>query len=197
MQNMDLYSGKNTRQFNPYPGPQDPEYFTRLDTVHQKEMDKNKRKASRMFSLILGLCIIAFTAGLVVGIKFASGSKKEIMDADTRKAVTTIKDKMSNLISDGQPGTKENTEVKKNTFPKEEYPYIIKLGREYNEAKSQEIAKYLSARGHTVILSKNNSGYRIFIGPFKNNDDVNGSLKKIFGYEKKAWFSNSQIVKRQ
>ncbi len=198
MQNMDFYSGRTARVNPSQLNVQDPEYFTRLDNIQQKEMDRTRKKASRMMSLIIGLCIISFTSGLILGIKFASGSKKEIMDANTKKAVTDIGSKVSNLLKDSSINKDASAaEMKKNLFPRAEYPYVISLSSKFSEDTSQEIARHLSQKGHTVILSKQeNNRYNIFIGPYKNQADAQASLKKITGYNKKVWYSGSTIIKR-
>jgi hypothetical protein len=78
MQNIDFYDGRNARILNQPLNMQEAEYYTRMDALHRSEADKNRHRASRMMSFIIGLCIISFTR-TVVGIKFASGSKAEIV----------------------------------------------------------------------------------------------------------------------
>ncbi len=196
MQNIDFYSGKNfNKQMSSPPNINENEYYSNFDDLHRRESDKNRKRASRMMSLIVGLCIVSFTAGLIIGIKFASRSSAQIVDDGTRKAVSDMKDRFTNIMVNSSV-QKKNASDKKNIFPKEEYPFVIKLNNSFNEAQSQEIARFLSGRGHTVILSKYNSSYKIFVGPYKKQTAAESSIKKIKAYPKKDWFNGIQIVKR-
>ena len=145
-------------------------------------------------SVIVGLCIISFTAGIVVGIKFAAGSQAQIIDDDTRNAVTQIGSRMSNLIPQAQQNIKGV--APKNVFPKHEYPYVIRLNRQYAQKESQDVAQYLSQRGHTVILSKKNNRFAVYVGPYKAQNEAETSLKQIAEYSKNEWFDKTQVVKR-
>lgn len=194
MQNMDFYSGKDARVMNQSMGLHDADNVARLDAMYRKESDRNKKKASRMMSVIVGLCIISFTAGIVVGIKFAAGSQAQIIDDDTRNAVTQIGSRVSNLIPQAQQNVKGV--APKNVFPKTEYPYVIRLNRQYAQKESQDVAQYLSQRGHTVILSKKNNRFAVYVGPYKAQNEAESSLKQIAEYRKSEWFDKTQVVKR-
>ena len=194
MQNIDYYSGKNIRDISPQINTQDPEYFTRLASMQFKEDEKNKRRANRMISFIIALCIVSFTLGLVVGIKFASGSKKEIIDEGTRNAVSNIGNKVSKFIN--KDSMEKGSSLNKRLFPLEEFPYVIRVGKQFSKARSQEVANYLSNKGHTVIISKNNKIYRIYIGPYRNHSEAEISLKNISSYSSNRFFSNLGIFKR-
>lgn len=194
MQNMDFYAGKEARVMNHSMALQDADNVARLDAMYRKESDRNKKKASRMMSVIIGLCIISFTAGLVVGIKFAAGSQAQIIDDDTRHAVTQIGSRVSSLIP--QPVQAGKAVTPKNMFPKNEYPYVIRMNRSYSQKESQEVAQYLSQRGHTVILSQKNNRYKLYVGPYKAQNEAESSIKQISEYNRNDWFNKSQVVKR-
>jgi hypothetical protein len=193
MQNIDFYERKNIRfappQFN---DAYDPEYLPRMAQHTPREMERVKRKASRIFFLIISLCIISFTAGILIGIKFTGGSQRAIMDKKTFNAVADIGNTLP-LLSKEKPA---ETAPKEKLFPKESYPYVIMVSNEYSQSISQKIAGFLSKRGHTVILSKNNALYRIYIGPYKTNADAQDALKKISSYNKYSLAENTRIIKR-
>lgn len=193
MQNLDFYSGKIERDIPPQFSREDPEYFARLANIHAKEERSSMKRASRILSLIIALCIISFTAGLIIGIKFVSGSNKQIVDQQTREAVTGIGQKVSNLIKEGSNNKTNVNAGEKKLFSKEDFPYIIKIGKQYNKTESQEIAGIISGHGHTVILSKDNGSYKIYIGPYKNQEEASEDLKKIKTYSIKG---NPVVVKR-
>jgi hypothetical protein len=197
MQNMDFHTRRPAKNFPMQLDIQDPEYFTRLSNNHHREQDCTRKRASRMMSFIIALCIVSFTAGLVIGIKFSSGSRNEIVDEHTKKMMTDIGSKMSSFISeDASAETSQEHPKGKNVFPRDEYPYAVRLGGELDKTKSQEIATFLSGKGHTVILAKNNQSYRLYIGPFREKKEAEISLKKITAYQNKDWFDNATIVKR-
>jgi hypothetical protein len=197
MQNMDFHTKRSAKNFPMQLDIQDPEYFTRLSNTHHRDEERNRKRASRMMSFIIALCIISFTAGLVIGIKFASGSRTEIVDEHTRRMMSDIGNRMSSFMSEeASAETSQEHSRGKNVFPREEYPFAIRLGSDLDKNKAQEIAAFLSGKGHTVILSKNNQNYRLFIGPFKEKKEAEISLKKITAYPNKDWFDNATIVKR-
>jgi hypothetical protein len=193
MQNIDFYQRKNIRftppQFN---DNYDPEYLTRMAQHTPREMERVKRKASRIFFLIISLCIISFTAGIMIGIKFTGGAQREIMDKKTFNAVADMGNKFP-LFSKEKPA---EPAPKEKLFPKERYPYVIRVSNEYHYSMSQKIAGFLSRRGHTVILSKNNTLYRIYVGPYKTGADAQDALKKISSYNKYSLAENTRIIKR-
>ena len=76
---------------------------------------------------------------------------------------------------------------------KEDFPYIIKVGKQFNKSESQQIAGIISGQGHTVILSKDNGSYKIFVGPYRNQEEALESLKKIKTYSLK---SSAAVIKR-
>ncbi|MFC1671027.1 SPOR domain-containing protein [Spirochaetota bacterium] len=192
MQNIDFYNGNYIKNNPSDFDRMDPEYYSRVPKNSIKHEVKSNKKASRLIFLIVALCIICFTTGLALGIKFAGGSKREIIDSQTFNAVTGIKKKVSNLIHE-----KEIKNFKKKHFPKNTYPYVIKVGGQHSPSKSKIIAKNLSKMGHTVILSKRNSLFRIYLGPFKRLHEARGTLKKIVDSNDKLIASNVKIFKRK
>jgi hypothetical protein len=209
MQNIDFYEGKNLRnnsaqfeRIDPEFYPRMTEYNSRVNDFAPREDEKHRKKANRMMFFIIALCIISFTAGLVIGIKFAGGSERKIVDDKTIQAVSGLSNKVSGMINKETAIQKtgdeaQNIRQKENVFPKEDYPFIIKVGTEYDKAESQKIAGFLSSKGHTVILSKTaKDTFKIYIGPFKNQLDAKSSLDKFSGYSEYSIASNSRIVKR-
>ncbi len=194
MQNVDFYSGKTLRDIPPQFSKEDPEYFARMANVHTKEEHKSMTRASRMLSLIISLCIISFTAGLVVGIKFASSSGKQIMDKQTMDAVSNIGQKVSKFVKEDSEAKSPaaNTSGKK-LFAREDFPYVIRVGTLFNKSQSQEIAGIISNHGDTVILSKDSGNYKIFVGPYRDYKDALESVNKIKTYPVK---SSAVIIKR-
>jgi hypothetical protein len=193
MQNIDYYERKNIRTMPlQFEENYDAEYFPRIAQNTPREVERVKKKASRLFFLITALCIISFTAGIVIGIKFAGGSQRQIVDKKTFNAVTDISKKFTALATE-KPTQQETGD---NIFPKNNYPYVIKISEEYDYAMSQKIAGFLSHRGHTVILSKNEMKYRIYIGPYRNGTDAEEALKKISSYKKYSLAENTRIIKR-
>ena len=85
MQNIDFYERKNIRVMPPqFTDTYDPEYLPRVAQSTPREMERVRRRASRTFFLISALCIISFTAGIVIGIKFTGGTQREIVDPRER-----------------------------------------------------------------------------------------------------------------
>ncbi len=196
MQNIDFYSGKTLRESSPGFSREDPEYFSNMTDFHSKDQEKSMKKATRTLFLIVALCIISFTTGLGIGIKFASGSNKEIVDEHTKKAVDDIGKKVADIIRDGTTTEVNAAPVTKEIFSREEFPYAIKISGEYSQPQSQDIAGFLSGKGQTVILSKNNDRYRIFLGPFRNISDAAGNLKRIKGFSGDEYITKAVIIKR-
>jgi SPOR domain len=192
MQNVDFYERRNNRVREPYFNDLDPEFFPRLAHNKPREIDRIRKKASRTFFLISSLCIISFTAGIIIGIKFAAGTPRDIVDKKTFTAVTDIGKKISNIIAENP----SETASRENPFPKKNYPYVIKLRSDYDQATSRKIADFLSHKGHTVIITRYDNSYRIFIGPYKNSDDAESAVKKISGYQKYSLAEILQIIKR-
>ncbi len=193
MQNIDFYNGKNIRE-NPHQiNRNDPEYFSRMSKFHYKEEARKKKHASRVIFVIAALCIISFTTGIVIGIKFAGGSNRKIVDEKTFKAVSGIRSKVTNIFN----RNKNVEKFKSASFPKEEYPFVIKIGNGFSSNKSQKIADFLSNKGHTVILSRDRDQFQIFTGPYKNQKEAEIILKKFSVYSKNLLASNIKILKRK
>jgi hypothetical protein len=193
MQNIDFYERKNIRVMPPqFTDTYDPEYLPRVAQHTPREMERVRKKASRIFFLISALCIISFTAGIVIGIKFTGGTQREIVDKKTFNAVASIGKNFPFMSQEKQaePDSRENM------FPKGTYPYVIKMNRDYDYAESQKIAGFLSHRGHTVILTKADGRFRIYIGPYKSSEAASEALKKISSYNKYSLAENTRIIKR-
>jgi preprotein translocase subunit SecF len=193
MQNIDFYSGKETRVMNNSAMLHDADNVARLDAMYRKEAYKNNKRASRMLSLIIALCIISFTTGLVMGLKFANGSNAAIIDSQTASALSTMRSRVSSMMKQEEQVTKN---APKAVFPKEEYPFVIRINRNFNEKESKEIAQFLSKNGHTVIISQKNQHYKLYVGPYKAQADVDAAVKVLRDYRKKNWFDKMEAVKR-
>lgn len=199
MQNMDFHNRSGIKNFHPQFDPQDPEYFSRMPDFHIQEANRNRKKASRMMSVIIALCIVSFTAGLVLGIKFAGGSQREIVDQTTKQTVSAIGKKVATFINEDAVAKPRGEKPDgKNLFPRDEYPYVVRIGGEFREVQSREIANYLSTRGHTVILSRadGESTFRVYAGPYKTSREAEIVLKKINDYPNRTWFNTVYVVKR-
>lgn len=186
MQNIDFYDGKTQKNIPPQFERQDPEYFSRALNFNQNDDEKNKKKASRTIFFIIALCIISFTTGIVIGIKFAGGAEHEIIDEQTYNAVSGIGKKVTNIMND-----QSNIKSKNTLFPIKEYPFVIKIGNQYDKLRSQEIANILSKEGYTVILSKQNDKYKIYTGPYKSYKTAKDTLQELIN------LNNSDIINNQ
>lgn len=192
MQNMDFYEGRHLRDIPSQYDRVDPEFFTRGSMLNGRDQDFHRKKATGMFTIIIALIIISFTTGLVIGIKFAGGSDRKIVDDRTMNAVNSLSSKMSEAIKDTASSGKPVSEV----YPKSEYPFVIQLSKEYGEGEIKNVAQFLSGKGHTVIVSQNNGSFRIFTGPYKSEGDAKKSLSEISLYKQYAISTNAQIIKR-
>ncbi len=192
MQNIDFYERKNIRASAPRFADYGPEYLPRMAQNTPREIERVRKKASRTFFLISSLCIISFTAGIVIGIKFTGGPGKEIMDRNTFTAVTDFGKKFSGWLTENPARAAQ----KENPFPKQNYPYVIKVNDEYDYADSQNIAGFLSKKGHTVILTKYNDKFKIYIGPYRNSSDARDALKKISSLQKYSLAEKVRVIKR-
>ena len=199
MQNIDFYRKKNIRSTPAQAEIYEPEFFheiqdhdPRINQHSFKENERNRKRASRLIFFISALCIMSFTTGLVIGIKFAGGAEREIVDKKTFHAVTDIGKKVSNLINERS----EEKDANKKIFPKNSYPYVIKVNNLYAHTHSLAMANYLSKKGHTVILSKSGKNYKIYIGPFKTEKDASIAMNKISTYHKYTLANNIRVIKR-
>jgi len=192
MQNIDFYEGSSLRRVPAQLNVPDPEYFSKMSAHYNVQEEKNRKRASRMIFLIVALCIISFTTGLVLGIKFAAGSEREIIDDSTLNAVTGIKDRLNDLFKDSS----YKISLKKERFPKNEYPFVIKIGMQFNFEESKKIATTLSGKGHTVILTKSNDGYKVYTGPYRSKTEAEESMQKIVEMQSYLLTKNFIILKR-
>lgn len=192
MQNMDFYDGRHLRTLPPQFDKADPEYFSRATRSLEKEYDRNHKRAVRLLTLITALIIIAFTTGLVIGIKFAGGSGKSIVDDKTYNTMNSIGSRVSDLVKDMAGQNKQANKL----YPKEDFPFVIQLGREYSENDTKVVAQFLSSKGHTVIVSQNKDNYRIYTGPYKTEAEARKTLSEISLYKQYALSANAQIIKR-
>ncbi len=196
MQNIDFYSGNNPHNQNtPDFTPNDPEYFSRMASINKHSEIKRYKKTHRLISLIIGLCIISFTIGLIIGIKFVN-DKKEIMDQYTKKKMNTLGSQVSQFIKEKIPGEETNIQNTNTIYPKLQFPYVIRLGKNYNLNKSKEIADFLNPRGHTIIITQHNNKYRLFTGPYKSRESAELYLKKLQVYKINNWYNNALVLKR-
>ena len=111
------------------------------------------------------------------------------INASQLKEAADIKDAVN-------PESAESTQAKF-LYPKNDYPFVIRIGDKYTARQSKDIANYLSKKGHTIIISKSEEMYRIYSGPFKTGDDAKLSLQKINNYTDNLWFKSAVIIKRQ
>jgi preprotein translocase subunit SecF len=192
MQNMDFYDGRHLRDLPPQFDKFDTEFFSRTSGSVERENEKARKKATKMITLIVGMVIVSFTTGLVLGIKFAGGAERKIVDDRTLNAMNNIGEKMSEAVKDITGNAKPANQI----YPKVEYPFVIQLGKEYSETDLKPVAQFLSSKGHTVIVSKNEQNFKIFTGPYKTEIDARKSLSEISLYKQYAIATNAQIIKR-
>ncbi len=194
MQNIDFHSKQGRAvppQFNQNFDMPDPEYFTRMAKTQSKEIERNRNKASRMLFIVSALCIISFTTGIVIGIKFAAGSSKEIVDKDTMSAVNGISSKVKTLINNKT--TKPNVKTRQSVYSKADYPYVIKIfGFPKNLLKN--VAAYLSKKGnkkYTIIVTSKN----LYI-PQKTKHAAQNLFDIISDYRRYLFVGKMNIIKR-
>jgi hypothetical protein len=192
MQNIDFYDGRHLRDLPPQFDKFDTEFFSRTSGSVERENEKARKKATKIITLIAGLVIISFTSGLILGIKFAGGADKKIVDDRTLNAMNNIGERMSEAVKDVTGNAKPANQI----YPKMEYPFVIQLGKEYSETDLKPVAQFLSSKGHTVIVSKNDLNFKIFTGPYKTEIDARKSLSEISLYKQYAISTNAQIIKR-
>jgi hypothetical protein len=192
MQNIDFYEGNPSRPQSPQFDRQDMEYFSRMSSTYVKDEEHVRNKASRLMFIIGALCIISFTTGMVVGLKFAGGANKEIVDDRTYNAVKGIGEKMTGLLGD-----KKVHAAGAVSYPKSEYPYVIRIEEKIPEMQARDSASFLSSQGHTVILTRNMDRIDMYTGPYKNITDAKKSLKIIEEYPAYANTQNLKILKRK
>ena len=184
MQNFDFHSNNknpyadyNAQDYREYTIPQN--YSTHSRTFSQK-------KAHRMLTIIIALIIMSFTAGIVVGIKFAGGHSKPIIDPHTKVALNNAAQKAKTLVEPKQ----------QSQFPKSEYPYAIKIGNAFTKDDATTLAGKLSKTGQRIIIAKSKEQYSVYAGPYASLQDAKKSLKIIMEQSKNGNFSNAIILKR-
>lgn len=194
MQNVDFYDGKQNNKFMNKQfintNTENPDLYSKVsNTNNNKEEEKFRKKAIRIIFMISAISIISFTTGLAIGIKFAGGANKEIVDKETFNALSKVKQNISSIIS--KPN--QNNKIKvKTRFPKNEFPYVIKIGTNFTKLAANQIANTLSKKGHTVIISKSGSKFKVYTGPYKSKTQANTSSHDISLNKK---ISSNNIIK--
>ncbi len=197
MQDLDLYTGKSNGAYIPRFETPDPEYFSRMADHYQNERTHTHKKATRLFAFVTGLCIISFTTGLVLGIKFTGGSDKTLVDPKTREAVSNLSQKVTTSLSTSNENKPiQQAQTAGIAYPKSEYPFVIRVGGEYNNDRANEIARYLSTNGYTALISKSETGYRVYSGPFRTKESAEISLQKIRTLEQSPFQQKAVVLKR-
>jgi hypothetical protein len=204
MQDLDFYIKQNTSS---YPPPQmlnsqDPDYFMKASRSIQHNEQRSEHRASRLIALVTVWCIGAFTGGLVVGLKFAGGPDKQILDPHTQKAVSDIRSSVSTMIAENDKPTTppvENLTATKpvsELYPKAEYPFVLRIGTLFSETDSKAAADFLSKKGYTVIMAKQDGKYKLYSGPYKTESEASQTLKKILAYKDQTYYKNAVLLKR-
>ena len=195
MQNIDFHSRQNRNlppHFNQNNDMPDPEYFTRMAKTQSKELERNRNKASRMLFFVTALCIISFTTGMVIGIKFVAGSSKEIVDKDTMNAVNGIGSKVKTYINKHTSGT-NSSRSRSSVYSKEAYPYLIKV-HGFEKKLLKDVASYLSKKGkqkYTIIVTSKN----LYI-PQKSKRTAQNLFDRISEYRRYLFIGKMSIIKR-
>lgn len=193
MQNMDFYEGRNIRCMAPQFEKYDTEFFSKNSKVQEIEQERTRKKAVRLLTFITGLIIISFTIGLVMGLKFAGGAEKKIVDENTYNAVSNISTKLTDMVKDASSSIPKPADK---VYPKNEFPFVIMVGKDYDETGFKPVARYLSSKGHTVIVSQNEKNYRLYTGPYKTEADARKKLAEISLYKDDPFPANAQIIRR-
>jgi len=205
MQDFDLYTGKNRYYQRPPLETVDPDYFTRMAAASQKEEVHRTHRASRILAVVSALCIISFTVGLVTGIKFAGGEEKEIVDPATKQAMSQLGEKVSDIVARQENAPAEENAARPKTatdpqamYPREEYPFVVRIGEELENQPARELAGFLSGKGHTVVMSRSGANFRLYVGPFKQETEAESALQKIreYTFKQNRLGDNVQIIKR-
>ncbi len=184
MQNFD-FSQNNKSHYNDFV-TQDLHHYTIAQNAIPHSNAHSQRKAHRMLTAIIALIIISFTAGIVVGIKFATGNTRTIIDPHTKMALSNAAQKAKTIMAP----------QKEPQFTKTEYPFTIKIGNTFNKNEATRLANLLSKKGQRIIIAKNKEHYLIFAGPYKTIDDAKKSLKIIMGQQENGNFKDAIIIKR-
>jgi hypothetical protein len=176
-------------QFEKY----DTEFFSKNSKVQEIEQERTRKKAVRLLTFITGLIIISFTIGLVMGLKFAGGAEKKIVDANTYNAVSNISTRLTDMVKEASSSIPKPADK---VYPKNEFPFVIMVGKGYDENSFKPVAQYLSSKGHTVIVSKTEKNYRLYTGPYKTESDARKKLAEISLYKDDPFPANAQIIRR-
>ena len=113
-------------------------------------------------------------------------------DEKTYNTMNSISSKMSGLVKEISGENRQANTL----YPKDEFPFVIQLGKEYSETDTKNVAQFLSSKGHTVIVSKSRDNFRIFTGPYKTENEARKTLTEISLYRQYAISANAQIIKR-
>jgi hypothetical protein len=167
------------------------EFISREKVEPKINNDTVQNRATRLLFIITALCIISFTAGLVLGIQFNNGDR-ELVDKQTISALAGFKNKMGGLTESGNNAKQETP----SSYPREQFPFVILIGEKIPTDSSESLISYFSSRGHRVIKLKQQNGMSLFIGPYENEDTAKLSLKKIQSYGDIASGITPQIIKR-
>lgn len=199
MQNIDFYERKNIRGGTSFPyaipaGPE-PDYYAMGPAPASTDKDKHHKRSMRLMFIMAALCIFSFTAGIVMGIKFASGNQREIVDRQTYNAMSDMGKRVTGMVAKKSPAadTAPRTAA---LYPKAEYPYAVRIDRTFDRSKAEEVATFLSQKGHTVVLTHQDEKYRVYVGPYKTEAEATASLKKIGEYSNYSLANNARIIKR-
>jgi len=197
MQNIDLYSGNNNNNHKMPPFvAYEPDFYNRVREKPPVEQDKFSRKASRIIFVITALCIVSFTTGLVVGLKFAGGKNTPIVDDATSELISKGVSSVSNMINRDSERNK--------SYPASEFPFLLRIGASYTKDKATELANYIHTKGYVskgsvVFLPKdkeNDSLYNVYVGPYKSESEAKQSKQKFDADNKFTTSNNINIIKR-
>jgi hypothetical protein len=193
MQNFDFFTGMPDRSYNPSYENREIDFLVKNNSSNFiNDKDKQKNKVAFMAFVLCTVAIIAFTGGLVVGLKYG-GKDKPIIDETTQRSINNLKAKVTSTFE----SDKEEYIKEKSSFPAGDYPFAIRISGEFDMKNSQNIAEVLSAKGHTVILSKTDSSkYKVFVGPYKTHDEASKILKTLDTNEDTKHLAKMNIIKR-
>jgi len=131
MQNFDFYQN-NKSHYNDFVTQDLQHYTIAQNTIPHTHSQRN---AHRMLAAIIALIIISFTAGIVVGIKFATGNTRTIIDPQTKIALSNAAQKAKTIMAP----------QKKPQFTKTEYPFTIKIGNTFSRSNFVNLSCLVSS----------------------------------------------------
>ena len=81
-----------------------------------------------------------------------------------------------------------------NTFPKENFPFVLQIDGKFTKRQSADISAYLAKKGNRVLISEHNDLFNIYVGPYETQEIAKNNLKKLTGYSDNQWYQNDNVL---